>query len=347
MKVRIAENNDRDKWDDFVLSHEASGPYHLFTWREAVERAYNHKSFYVMIEKGGNRIKAVLPFVLIKPPFLKAVLVSQPFCDYGGMLTDNPDASEIIIEHVLNLADQLGAKLEVRCKAPNPVLHTSSTIGVVSHKSRMLLDLPESSDLLWNGFKSKLRSQISKPKKEGLEFSLGKAEKLDDFYHVFSQNMQALGSPVHSRKWIESVLNSYDENAHVGIVYMDNKPIAAGFIIAFRDTVSIPWASTLREYNKLSPNMMLYWGFLEYASNNGFKFFDFGRSTPGEGTYNFKKQWGSQPVPLYWYRQLGKEQKELDLTGGSLRQKIETIWSNLPPSLANSLGPVLRKYIPL
>jgi len=347
MKVRIAEIKDKERWDDFVLSHDAAGPYHLFMWREAIENAYNHKAYYLMAEKDGQSIKAALPFVLIKPPFLKGLLVSQPFCDYGGMLTENSDASELIIKQVMKFAGDLDVKFEVRCKNQNSVLNSCDTVAVASYKSRMLLDLPESSEILWKGLKSKLRSQIRRPQKEGLVFALGKTERLDDFYSVFSRNMQALGSPVHSRKWIESVLDSYDEDAHIGIVYADKQPVGAGFILSFRDTVSIPWASTLREYNKYSPNMMLYWGFLDYACDNGFKYFDFGRSTPGEGTYNFKRQWGAQPIPLHWYRLGGSDQKEIDPSNGEFRQKIETIWSNLPPLLANALGPILRKYISL
>ena len=47
--------------------------------------------------------------------------------------------------------------------------------------------------------------------------------------------------------------------------------------------------------------MLLYWTFLAFAADNGYGQFDFGRSTPGEGTYRFKSQWGAEPHQLYWY----------------------------------------------
>ena len=144
----------------------------------------------------------------------------------------------------------------------------------------MILDLPESSEALWSSFKSKLRSQIRKPRKEGLTFRMGSSELIDSFYQVFSRNMKDLGSPVHAKKWFQAVLDYFGERAHVGIVYREDLPMASGIVLDCRQTVSIPWASTLREYNSLSPNMLLYWGFLEYACSSGFKTFDFGRSTP-------------------------------------------------------------------
>ena len=106
--------------------------------------------------------------------------------------------------------------------------------------------------------------------------------------------MRDLGSPVHSKRMIESVLEEYPEKSTVMIIYKDDKPVACGLVIGHRDILENPWASSLRNYSNLSPNMLLYWTMLEYACDNGYKKFDFGRSTPGEGTYKFKKQWGAK-----------------------------------------------------
>ena len=63
-------------------------------------------------------------------------------------------------------------------------------ITTKSHKVRMLLALPESAEALMKSFKSKLRSQVKKPIKEGLKAKIGSLELLDDFYKVFSINMR-------------------------------------------------------------------------------------------------------------------------------------------------------------
>ncbi|MBW2163964.1 MAG: hypothetical protein JRF43_05870 [Deltaproteobacteria bacterium] len=46
----------------------------------------------------------------------------------------------------------------------------------------MILSLPASSDVLWSGFKAKLKSQIRRPEKEGLRGHMGGPELLEDFY---------------------------------------------------------------------------------------------------------------------------------------------------------------------
>ena len=69
--------------------------------------------------------------------------------------------------------------------------------------------------------------------------------------------------------------------------------------VRWRDTVEVPWASSLREHSDMSPNMLLYWTMLK-RDQTGASRFDFGRSTPDEGTFQFKRQWGAEPHPLVW-----------------------------------------------
>jgi len=212
----------------------------------------------------------------------------------------------------------------------------------------MILDLPESSDMLMNSFKAKLRSQIKKPIKEGLQAKIGGLELLEDFYYVFLINMRDLGSPVHSKNFIKNLLEEFPDKAKIVIVHKDHNPLACGLVIGFKTTLQNPWASALKEYSKLSPNMLLYWTMLEYGCNNGYSSFDFGRSTPGEGTYKFKEQWGAKPALLYWHyistdnRAISEESDEK-----SKFNKAIEYWKRLPVSVTKIIGPMIRKHIGL
>ncbi len=212
----------------------------------------------------------------------------------------------------------------------------------------MVLEMGGDADELWKDFDAKLRSQIRKPEKEGLTAKIGSVDLLDDFYKVFSFNMRDLGSPVHSKMLVMCVLEEFGESAKLQVVYNGAMPIGAGLIICFRDTVFIPWASTVRQFNRLSPNMMLYWNFLKYAADNGFRKFDFGRSSPNEGTYKFKEQWGAQASPLYWqYASPNGVRAADDPLGKEKYASFVSVWKKLPLPLANMIGPHIRKHISL
>ena len=217
-----------------------------------------------------------------------------------------------------------------------------------THKVRMLLELPGSSDELFKSYNAKLRSQIRRPQKEGMDSIVGGAELLDDFYKVFSINMRDLGSPVHSKNLFKEILKHFEQNVRIGIVTYKGQSVAAGMIFLFKNVIEIPWASTLRKYNQFSPNMLLYWSFLEYACKNGHQYFDFGRSTQGEGTHKFKEQWGAKPFPMYWHnivlngRPAGNNESEKSRYETAIRY-----WKKLPLPISNALGPLIRKHINL
>ncbi len=337
--------NDEERWNQFVLQQEQAGPFHWFGWKKAIEKAYRHATYYLIAEDEQDRVLGVLPLIQIRPPFLKGCLVSLPFCDYAGGLAWDRGISDALMRRALELADSLGTVLEIRCAQADRSAENTIQLNVSSHKVRMILELPNSAEALWDSFKPKLKSQVRRPQKDGMEFKLGSVELVKPFYEVFSRNMHELGSPVHSKKLLVSVVEALGKKAQVGIIFSGKIPVAGGLMLEFRDKVTIPWASALKTYNKSSPNMLLYWGFLQYASENGYKWFDFGRSTPGEGTFRFKEQWGAIPIPLSWYSSGNPEKQQLN--HGKFRRVGERMWTLLPLFAANALGPLARKYIPL
>ena len=144
-------------------------------------------------------------------------------------------------------------------------------------------------------------------------------------------------------------MENFASNAKMGLVDFNEKTIGGGIILTVGNKVSIPWASTLRKYNHLAPNMSLYWNVLEYSCDNSFKLFDFGRSSNGEGTFRFKAQWGAKPINLDWYSiKFGHNQIEkYQGTTSQSRHFFAALWRNLPLSIANSVGPFVRKHISL
>ena len=201
--IRLAKKSDARTWNNYVERHPHSGPYHLWEWKEAVTKAYNHRCYYLIAEETKSRKPVgILPLSYIKPLFIKGELVSLPFCDYGGPLADNEEIATALCKKARDKAVSLKAILEIRCNQP---LSRVCDLEPFGDKVRMLLDLPEGSEILFKQFKSKLRSQIRRPIKDGLYSKLGGLELVQDFYNVFRINMRDLGSPVHSPKWFEDL----------------------------------------------------------------------------------------------------------------------------------------------
>lgn len=341
------------EWNRFVSQAADSSPYHRFEWMEAIETAYGHKAYPLAVEEEGT-ILAILPLFFMAHPLKKplrkrASLVSLPFCDLGGMIGAE-QYQQLLRDGASNLAKKLNAQLlEIRHRERKGLGFDFDRLSdeLSGQKVSMLLELEPSSEEQLAAFKPKLRSQIKKAIKNGCTTVVGNTPELvEDFYYVFSRNMHSLGSPVHSKELFHAICKAYGNKAVLAVVYFEGKVAAGGVVLSNGHQAAIPWASSLAEYNRLAPNMLLYWELLSYCADAGICLFDFGRSSFGEGTFRFKKQWGAQPYLLTWENWLDQN---LNLSGppGRLRSIIESAWRKLPLSVANFLGPLIRKHIRL
>jgi len=307
-----------------------------------------------------ENIVGVLPLTHLRHVIFGNNLISLPFLDGGGILADCTEAEESLLFEAIRLAREIGAsRVELRCERASAtcdrmVLSDSDgplarvTVAKRSERVRMLLNLPGSFDVLMRSFKSKLRNQINRPLKEGCTSSIGGLELLEDFYKVFSVNMRDLGSPVHSVELMRHVLGAFSQHSRIIVVYKCDQPVASALVVGFGKLLQNPWASSLRKYASLSPNMLLYLRMLEYACDNGYQVFDFGRSAIGEGTYKFKEQWGALPAPLSWYY-LSLDGKSLDWENSEAErfERATHYWKKLPVMVTKMIGPSIRKHIGL
>jgi FemAB-related protein (PEP-CTERM system-associated) len=200
---------------------------------------------------------------------------------------------------------------------------------------------------MWEALDRKVRNQIRKARKSELVSECGGAELLDDFYDVFSRNMRDLGTPVYSRALFAEILAAFPHRASLHIVRLGTRAVAAGISFITRSTLEVPSASSLREHNHLCPNHLLYWSIIEHAIAQGCDTLDFGRSTPGEGPYKFKEQWGATPLPLNWEYQLvgAAAVPNTSPSNPKFKYAIE-LWKHCPLWLANTLGPHITRAVP-
>ena len=341
---RAQQKNIRQAWNEFVYQHPSSQCYHLFEWKDIIEQAFRLQSFYLYAQNGSSgEICGVLPLIFSKSFVFGRYLTSIPFYNYSGILGRNKDVETALLTKAIETAQRVKAShIELRhCK------ESTLELPVKTHKVRMVLELPDDPEVLWKGFKAKLRSQIKRAQRENMTVKLGGNDLLDDFYEVFSINMRDLGTPVWGKGIFHQMVSKFPNTSKICMVYLDKRPIAAGFLIGFKEYMEIPSASSLREYNRLSPNMLLYWSVLEYACKAGYRYFDFGRSSPDSGTFRFKKQWGAVPETLHWQYWLndGESLPELNPQNPKYAMIIKT-WQKIPVPITKIIGPMISRHLP-
>ena len=325
-------------WDTYVFTHPQATHYHLSGWGEIIERVYGYSALYFS-EWQEDRLTGVLPVVILGGLLRRKSFVSLPYLDYGGICADTPAAGHALYMAAHRELTTRGAGLlDLRQRFP-----TLLSLQHYGDKVTMVLRLASAAEQMWKAFGAKLRNQIRKAEKAQLQTQWVGAERVGDFYRVYLHNMRDLGSPPHSAAFFQRILETFPE-AQLLLVRLGSQVIGGALCLMFQETMLVPWASSLRTYFHLCPNNLLYWEAIRSACERGLQQFDFGRSSRGSGTYNFKKQWGALEEPLHWQANVAGGDLIHEESHAALSWVVEA-WKHLPVNVTRVVGPVVRRRL--
>lgn len=339
--IHCESRKDIAAWQEYVRCCPQATLFHTWPWRDIAAGVYGLPSFYLMA-KQDDQVCGILPLILIKGPLFGASLVSMPFADYGGICASTTEATAGLVDAAL----ELGRSLHVQYIE----LRQSTLLGLGlpcrSDKVTMVLPLRASEGQMWNRLPSERRNKIRKGLNGNVTAELLGPEALDSFYDVYAETMRDLGSPGHSKLFFRAIFDASPESIRIGLVRSMGKAIGAGICLRFKESLLTEYSS-LKRYRKLQADILLNWEAMKYGIAHGAREIDFGRSTIGSGTFEFKRNWGATPRQLYWqYILLNRVSvPHVSSDNGRYGVLIE-IWKRIPVRLAKTIGPILRRSIP-
>lgn len=340
--LRVLDTVGADAWDRYVSAHPASSAYSQSAWLDLIGGTFGHPVRRLAVQSSSG-IEGVLPLVLFRSRLFGRFAVSLPFVNYGGVLASSEAAARLLLNEAIAVCRAWRARhLELR--------HTSQQFPDLPsrrHKVAMTLTLASDPERQWQALDRKVRNLVRKAEKSSMRGADGGAELIPAFYAVFARNMRDLGTPVYASGFFRTVVERFPDRSRVFCVFAGERPVAASLVCWNGDTIEVPWASSLREFNQHAPNMLLYWSMLRFAIDRGFRAFDFGRSTRDEGTYHFKRQWGAQPSDLVWEYWTPPGEAVPDLSPKNPKYaRAVALWQRLPVSLTTAVGPLIVRNIP-
>jgi len=330
-----------EEWDSFGSAQAGWTVFHRHGWREVVQRTFGHDCLFLAARAVDGSLRGILPLVRVRSRLFGRFLVSMPFVSYGGPLGTD-DAIRALAAHADGLAREDKADLlELRSARELPLAWE------VSHrKLTVVLPLiPNNPDAVFKAFKAKLRSQVRRPLKEGVEVLQG-PDQVEPFHRVFAQHMRDLGTPPMPLSWFSGLVDAFGDDVWFACAWLNGQPIAAGAGFRWDGEFEITWASALRAHNNVSPNMAVYWALIERAAAEGLSRFNFGRCTAESATHRFKRQWGAVDEPLYWYRGPASRSAGIPSPSSPVFALATRAWQRLPVAVSTAIGPRIVRYIP-
>jgi serine/alanine adding enzyme len=333
-----------DQWQAYWQLQSPISLSHHAVWLQILDASLQQQPYLLVAMREGQAI-GLLPLSFVKSKLFGKFLVSLPYLNTAGVMTNDAAATTKLIDAAVQLADRLDVRyLELRheTRIEHPALNSELT-----SKLHMRLDLPATKDELWDRFSPKVRNQIRKGESHSLAIKWGTGQQhLQAFYDIFSRNMRDLGTPVYPQRLFAEIVANFPDRAEFCLVKQGNQAVAAALLLHGQGITEVPSASSLREYNATNANMLMYWHLLQRAIERGQQTFDFGRSSTDSNTYRFKKQWGAEPTPAVWQYYLRQGDVSSMRPDSSRNQRLIRIWQWLPVWLTRQLGPLVVRGIP-
>jgi hypothetical protein len=345
------------KWDAFVEAHSGGRFVHLSGYKRAVELVYGFEPVYRLC-LDGPRIRAVFPGFVHRSRIYGKKIVSQPFCEYGGLLIAEdaaPGERRVVVEEfaceIRKDMNNFGCPhLEMRhplsLAADDPAPFRAAPLF---RRADRLLEPP---DILWKKLSSKDRNYIRKASAYDLAFRerTGFRALEEDFYPLYLKTMKRLGTPPHPLSYFFALAGFLKDAMKLFVVTREDRPVSA--LIAWRtgSTVHITDMCSDEDAFAVRPNDFAIWNFFGWAFACGCRIFDFG-PVRYRGQEAFKKKWR---MAFHEYRYLylddgssGAAAPRNPFSGKSaLAGAAVLAWKRAVPQwLARALGRTFRKEI--
>jgi FemAB-related protein (PEP-CTERM system-associated) len=326
----------------YVRAHPDGTPFHLPAWLSAIETGTGQLAHSLVAEREG-RIVGVLPLTAIRSRLFGKVLVSSGFAVDGGVLADDGEVADTLIEAGWTLAERLGCpSLELRGgvlpSGHEWIIKTESYAGFVRP-----LAVDDEAEL--KAIPRKQRAEVRKGLEAELKVTIGRGPSdRAAHYAVYAESVRNLGTPVFPKALFAAVLERFGEDADILTVRHAGRPVASVLSLYHNGSVMPYWGGGTWGARGLRANERMYFALMCHARERGCTSFDFGRSKPGTGAFAYKKNWGFEPRPLgYAVRTAdGQAPREVNPLDPKYQAKI-ALWKKLPLWAANRLGPPIAR----
>ena len=343
-KISFEDIDQVERWDKFVESHPKGTPYHLSGWLKAIEAVYSFIPLLYVWGVNEHEISGIFPFFSVKGFFGGKRCISIPFSDYGGPLCGNKDYESQDFASILREIKNQAKTIEIRCN-----VSTECDLNALNYYKSHVLEIGEDPAVTRKKFNKKtIQYSIRKAEKNGVVITENNDQAgMEHFFRLNFLTRKKHGVPSQPKKFFEKILEHMilKGKGYILLAVFQSKVIAASLFLRAGNTIHYKYNASDPNYlGKITPNHAITWFAIKKGIEEGYRFFDFGRtSKANKGLMRYKEMWGAECSNLpYFYYPAPKGAASKEESG--LLYRVETrIWRYLPDTMAERLGPMVYK----
>ena len=297
MEISIINPANVKSWDDFVAGHKYGSIYHLSNWSSILQKTYSYIPHYLVMRDEQGRIKAGIPFMLIKSWLTGRRLINLPKLPYCDPLIEEDNLPKFI-QFLLSLVKDHKIKyFEIKTQYNQGVFERTNLKSYNGYKNHVLR-LNGKLDETWKSFdRSCVRQRVNKAQKMGVNIKEGKdIQDLKAFYSLFKNITEKHVIPMKPFNYFYNIWEELRPKGMVTLLIAEarGEPVAATMSFAYKKTMYYEYLGLNYDFSDFCPGQLIVWELIQKSREKGLELLDFGVSSlNNRGLIKYKKRWGT------------------------------------------------------
>lgn len=308
MSIRSYTLNQAEEWDSIVRSFSDYDVFYLSDYSRAFlgESSDNGNPVLLYYNKGNDRaINVVLSRDISMDENFSGIICPGEYYDlispygYGGYIGNVTDWSSLIEEH------------REYCERHNYVCefvrfelfsdYYKYYDGIVETRTHNVVrSLSLSDEDIWKDFKQKVRKNVNKASRIGLEcYTENKGEYLDDYLRIYYETMErtnAKKSFFFSRRFFEDLIKMKSNTMFFHVIY-EGRIISTELVLYGSENCYSYLGGTKADFFEMRPNDYLKYEIIKWAKQKGLKNFVLGGGYGSDdGIFQYKASFAPQGI---------------------------------------------------
>ena len=341
MTIEILNPLEIPNWDDLVLATGKGSFFHSAAWAKVLSESYGYKPLYFTSTDNG-KLSGLIPIMEVKSYLTGTRGVSLPFTDFCQPIVSVRNQFREMVSQATKYGKEAGWKYfewrggETYCQNRTP---SNVYYGHI-------LDIGQNEDELLKSYRNSTMRNIRKAVKEGVHVRISNSmESVKAFYRLNCITKKRHGLPPQPFYFFNALFEHIISKSKgvVVIASYQKRDVAGAVFLHFGDRAYFKYGASDMVYHAHRPNNLVLGKAIEFYANNGFRFFDFGRTDPeNEGLLQFKKGWGTKKITIKYYRYDLKKNEYLQ--ENSRVNMFSKLFKKTPIPLLNLTGYLLYKH---
>ena len=340
--VGVVEPEDPG-WSRFLAERPEATCFHQPSWLATLTGTYGLRTFVAVQRDDAGEIVAGLPLAEVRRPLGARRWSSLPFSDECGPLVARGGSVATLGQHVdaLRRAHDV-ADLEVRTRLdlPGVCIHEVAVTHALPLRARGDGGTPLA------GARASVRRHVATSRRQGVQVHVaeGVGDVVGTYYRLHVQTRRRQGVPAQPRSYFRLLWERMLEPGHgfVLIARRGGSAVAGAVYLLGGRTVTYKYGASDARSWSLRPNHAVMAEAIRWATEHGYRTFDFGRTDlDNPGLAQFKQSWGAEARPLRYTSFSGSPRYG---PGHPAQAMVAPLIRRAPTMVCRGLGELLYRY---